>query len=185
MLAFQKPILVVVLVLCFLAYSCRRKARADGGAVRLSEVAGEYRISVFTSPTPFRAGLVDISVLVQDASSTTVVSGAQVTIKMNPRGRPNEAITQTATAAAATNKLLQAAQFDLPESGWWDLHVLIDGPNGHAEAACQVEAAEPWPQWLTLVPWIAWPVIPIMLFGIHQILVRRRSNPKSAHLQDC
>jgi len=43
--------------------------RADGGAVRLSERQGGYQITAFTSPTPFRAGPVDISVLVQDAAT--------------------------------------------------------------------------------------------------------------------
>ena len=51
-------------------------ARADGGTVRLSERQGEYRITVFTAPVPFRAGLVDISVLVQDAVSRTPIPDA-------------------------------------------------------------------------------------------------------------
>ncbi len=39
----------------------------DGGAVRFSGQQGDWRITVFTSPTPLRAGPVDVSVLVQDA----------------------------------------------------------------------------------------------------------------------
>src|SRR6266436_2880459 len=86
-------------------------ARADGGAVRLSEVVGSYRITLFTSPTPVRAGLVDVSVLVQDAASSQPVPEARVSVKLAPRGRPNESIAQIASTAAATNKVLQAAVF--------------------------------------------------------------------------
>ncbi len=151
-------------------------ARADGGTVRLSEVVGSYRISLFTSPAPFRAGPVDISVMLQDAANSTPISEARITLKMWPLDRPSEAIIQTASTTGATNKLMQAAVFELPEPGWWELHVIVEGPLGHAEAHCQVEAAEPWPHWFTLVPWIAWPLVPIALFGIHLLLVRRRSD---------
>ena len=47
--------------------ACGEAARGDGGTVRLSRCEGGLRITVFTAPTPFRAGPVDISVLVQDA----------------------------------------------------------------------------------------------------------------------
>ena len=49
--------------------ACGEAARGDGGTVRLSRCEGGYRITVFTAPTPFRAGPVDISVLVQDAAT--------------------------------------------------------------------------------------------------------------------
>ena len=44
-------------------------AAADGGSMRSVRKKGGYQITVFTAPTPFRAGPVDISVLVQDAST--------------------------------------------------------------------------------------------------------------------
>ena len=55
--------------------------RADGGTIRLSEQKGNYRITVFTAPTPLRAGPVDISVLVQEAATGEPAPGVQVTIK--------------------------------------------------------------------------------------------------------
>ena len=61
-------------------------ARADGGAVRLRERAGGYQIAVFTSPTPFRAGTVDISVLVQDAATGECVPEARVTVGLRAPG---------------------------------------------------------------------------------------------------
>jgi hypothetical protein len=108
-------------------------AVADGGALRLSGTAGGYRISVFTAPTPFRAGPVDVSVLVQDASTGNPATQVPVTIRMTRSG--GLALEYPATTAAATNKLFRAAQFEL-----------------------------------------AWPAPVIVLFSVHQILVRRRTD---------
>jgi hypothetical protein len=155
-------------------------AQADGGAIRLSKVVNGYRITIFTAPTPFLAGIVDISVLVQDADSAKPIPEARVTVKMTPDGRPHETITQTATAEAATNKLLQAAVFELPQAGWWELEVAVEGPTGRAIAQCRVEAGEPWPPWLTLLPWVAWPAVPIVLFVVHLVLVKRRTVAQRA-----
>ena len=58
---------------------------ADGGTVRLSERQGNYRITVFTSPTPLRAGPIDLSVFVQDVTTGEPLSGVQVTIKAKRR----------------------------------------------------------------------------------------------------
>src|SRR5713226_8801439 len=87
-------------------------ATADGGTVRLSDQKGNYRITVFTAPTPLRAGPVDISVLVQDASTGEPASDVHVTIEAAWRGPPGVAIRHPATTEAATNKLYYAAIFD-------------------------------------------------------------------------
>src|SRR5262249_58128830 len=91
-------------------------ARADGGAVRLCERAAGYQITVFTSPTPLRAGPVDVSVLVQDAATGECMPEARVTVcwKVPGAGRMLE---YQATTEAATNKLLRAAEFQLPGPG--------------------------------------------------------------------
>ena len=90
-------------------------AAADGGSMLLSGQGGEYRISVFTAPTPFRVGPVDVSVLVQDASTGNPMTQVQVRVRMTKPGRP--ALEYPATSEAATNKLLHAAQFVLSEAG--------------------------------------------------------------------
>src|SRR6266567_101513 len=99
----------------------------DGGTVRLSAKQGNYQIAVLTSPTPLRAGLVDISVLVQNADTHELVLDGQVTVKATPRGHAGRAVSQVATIEAATNKLFRAANLDLREVGWWDVAVSIDG----------------------------------------------------------
>src|SRR6516162_9043756 len=111
-----QPIVMLALLSC-LIFHPSSLARADGGAVRLRQRAGGYQIAVFTSPTPFRAGPVDVSVLVQDAAY----------LKATGDGRALEC---PATTAAATNRLFHAAVFELPEPGRWDVEVAVEGPHG-------------------------------------------------------
>jgi hypothetical protein len=150
--------------------------RADGGAIRLSEKQGGYRITVFTTPTPVRAGPVDISVLVQDAATGEVEPDVRVAIRVTRSGHPDSAVHRPATKDEATNKLYYAAAFDLTKPGWYSVAVCLDGALGVAQVGFEAEAADPLPPWLTVWPWVGWPVLVILLFGMHQLLVRRASR---------
>jgi hypothetical protein len=159
------PIIMLLLLASF--------ARADGGAMRLCERVGNYQLAVFTAPTPFRAGPVDVSVLVQDAATGECIPQEQVTLRLTAR-ESGRVLEYPATSGAASNKLFYAADFQLPEAGWWDVEVAVDGPHGAAHARFQVEAAEAPPRWLDLWPWFGWPVLAVALFGLHQVLVRKK-----------
>lgn len=149
---------------------------ADGGTLRLSERQGSYRISVFTSPTPWRAGPVDVSVLVQDAATGDPLTDVAVTITLSSLDQPGTSFVQRATAGPATNRLLQAAEFDLPNAGRWRIDVAVEGPQRTGVSRFELEAGEPLPSWLRLAPWIGWPALVIMLFMVHQFLVRRHGR---------
>jgi hypothetical protein len=159
-------------------------AVADGGTIRFSQQKGNYRITVFTTPTPFRAGPVDISVLVQDAKTGKLLPDTHVTITATHREFKDISISETATNEAATNKLFQAALVELPHAGPYAFEVSIDGNMGSEQVLIELEVAEPLPFWLTLWPWVAWPFLVIILFGIHLILVRRRSHHNAKLLPD-
>ena len=138
--------------------------------------AGGYQVAVFTAPTPFRAGPVDVSVLVQDAATGECVPEARVSVRLTARGR-GDVLEYPATAEAATNRLFHAAVFRLPEPGWWEVEVAVEGPHGPAVVRFEVEANEPPPRWLEFWPWFAWPAVVVALFGVHRVLVRRKSSP--------
>jgi hypothetical protein len=146
----------------------------------LSGKRGEYRISVFTAPTPFRVGPVDVSVLVQDASTRNPMTQVQVRVRMTKSGRP--ALEYPATSEAATNKLLHAAQFVLPESGTWFLEVQIQGSHGPATIAGDVQAAEPLARWQETWPWFGWPALVIVTFCLHHVLGRPPSVDSKKNL---
>jgi hypothetical protein len=167
----MRSMFCLLLALSFILHSSSF-LRADGGSIRLSEKKGGYRITVFSSPSPFRAGPVDVSVLVQDVVTGQPLPQARVTVRMTKIGQP--ALEYAATQEVATNKLLHAAQFELPAPGRWELEVRVEGSQGSAVAACDVEAAERLPRWHSLWPWIGWPALAIALFCTHELLVRRK-----------
>jgi len=154
--------------------------RGDGGTVRLAERCGAYQVTVFTQPTPWRAGPVDVSILVQDAATGQPMSDAQVSVRLTKAETPAHDIRRPATRADATNKLLYAALFDLPEPGWWRIEVVIEGRSGTVSRAFDLEATAANPAWWDLIFWIAAPVVPIVLFTVHQVLVRRRTAGRNS-----
>jgi hypothetical protein len=161
-----------LLVWFFLSTGCP-PARGDGGTVVFAEKKGGYRFTVFCAPTPLRAGPIDISVLVQDESSGEPLPELPVTIRLT---RHQTILEYPATTAMATNKTMQAAQFDLPESGRWALEVQVDGSHGQIVLGTELYAAEPLPRWLQLWPWFSWPLIVIALFAVQQRSGRRRGR---------
>jgi hypothetical protein len=117
----------------------------------------------------------DMSVLVQDAATGGVVPEAQVSLHFTAR-ESRQSLEEHASAEAATNKLFRAALVQLPAPGWWDVEVAIDGPQGQAVVRFAMEADEAPPPWWNLWPWFTWPALAILLFTMHQVLVRRRLN---------
>jgi hypothetical protein len=118
---------------------------------------------------------VDVSVFVQDGATGECVSEPRVSVRLTARGA-GQVLECPATSEAATNKLFQAAVFRLPEPGWWDVEVAVEGPHGPALIRFEVQADEPTPRWLDLWPWFGWPVLGVALFCIHQALVRRKAR---------
>jgi hypothetical protein len=170
----MRPVPGSLIVGWFLLGTCCAAAHGDGGSVLASKKAGGYHITVFAAPTPLRAGPVDISVLVQDARTGEPLPDARVTVHMTSPGQA--ALEYPATAEAATNKLLRAALFELPEPGHWELQVQVEGGQGVACIGCSLDVAEALPRWLQLWQWIAWPAPVIALFGLHQVLTRRKAR---------
>lgn len=160
--------------------STSNTAQADGGVVRLREEAGRYLVTIFTSPTPVRQGQVDISVLVQDAASGECVNNAKVTVQLKQRGT-SAIMQQAATSATATNKLFQAALFELPGSGWWEVDVTIQEYASTTQVGFAMEVDQTVPRWHSLWVWYSWPALAIMLFVCHQLLVWRKMRLRSAH----
>jgi hypothetical protein len=157
---------------------CCAQARGDGGTIRMSGKKGDLLVTVFTAPTPLRAGPADISVLVQDASTGQPLSQARVIVRMAKNDESEQEY--PATPEAATNKLLHAAQIELPGPGRWKIEVQVESSQGSAVIGGEVEAAERLPRWRDMWPWLAWPGLVVALFAIHQVLARRRSAKRSA-----
>ena len=139
------------------------------GRLVLVEQQGDARISVFTSPDPLRAGLIDISVLLQDAETGQPIDDAQVNVQMTASDLGGRTIHAVATHAAATNKLLRAALMELPSPGSWDVEIAYVADSKPArQVYFTLEAGQPLTHWLTVWPWFTWPFGVILLYGIHR-----------------
>lgn len=147
-------------------------AMGDGGVVRTSQQQGPWVITVFSSPTPFRVGPVDLSVLVQDAETRDTVFDVNVNLML--RHAAADAILVEATREAATNQLLRAALFDLPAAGTWSVDVSIASPQHAERLQFTLDADQPLPRLLELWIWLSIPVLALACFALHQWLVRSR-----------
>jgi hypothetical protein len=169
---------IVGLGLC-LALFCPAKAHADGGNLRISKKCDGYRISLFTSPTSPRAGLIDFSVLVQAADSDEPLLDVPVMVNAHRDGDSQHRIGGPATTAAATNKLFRSISLSLSEPGPWRVEVAVGPPDRPALVEADIEVGPPLPSWLDLALWIGWPAAVVVLFAVHQLLVRRRGGFRS------
>jgi hypothetical protein len=152
---------------------------ADGGAVQLVERHGDTQVTIFTSPTPLRAGPIDVSVLVQDAATGQPVPDAKVAITLSRDASPGPLIQAVATREAATNKLLQSALINLPTAGNWNLQVDAGTSTNQIQTTCALVVGRALPKWLTQWTWFTWPVIAVLLFGMHRFLASHRMRRRT------
>lgn len=150
-------------------------ARGDGGALRLSQRSGDSRVSVFTAPTPLRAGKVDVSVFLQDAETSRPITDVEIFVTAKPVERRGGNIRKRATAEEASNKLFQAAELELPAAGRWEFVIELGG-RAPATLRFETEVSEPPPQWQTLAPWIGWPWLVAAIFCVNRLLKQRRRS---------
>jgi hypothetical protein len=123
-----------------------RMSRADGGAIQFQGDAGPFHVTVFTLPPILSAGLVDVTVLVQDRSKLSPLLDANVTLDLIAQGGftlrkdawspPSCSLNKSATLTGipaklnhGENRLLYGALVQIPNSGVWQLRVNIQREN--------------------------------------------------------
>jgi hypothetical protein len=150
-------------------------ARPDGGVVRLRETRGEILVTVFTPPDPLRAGVTDVSVLVQDLAGAAILD-AEVTLRFDPPEGPGSGFAVRALRSQATNKLLQAAQVDLGEVGEWRLGISVSRAGQARDLSCPLPIAPATHRVTALWDVLALPPLMVVLFALNQTLRRRRAR---------
>ena len=103
--AANAAVMAMLITMAWIA--CIIRANADGGAVQFEKSAGPFVITVFTTPSPLRAGPIDISLMIRSRNSQQPVLDCQTVVQLRKEGAMS--IRSEATREAAQNKLLYAA----------------------------------------------------------------------------
>lgn len=181
-------------------------AFADGGVVRLREATGPFLVTVFTTPPAPRAGLVDVSVLVQSKDTGEIFLDAEVDLLFvpppgvetagrerfcSPDGTQIRAVGTgdttpraiPATQKHATNKLLYAAKVNLPAAGDWQMRVDVRRGATVAQVNCPLTVTAGGTGFTRVWPFVVTPLLLIGVFICHQRL-RRRTLPRLPIMPD-
>ena len=142
-------------------------------------IAGAYNVAVWTDPdtTDDRSAQGKFWVTVHDTHDNPVTgSGTRVEVSVKPTDRPG-ALESTSGAAVKNDPSMFFAALLMDHEGPFAVHVAIDGPLGHAELDCQVQATydlrpAPWLLALYVMPFLA-----VALLWGKLLLKRRRSPP--------
>jgi len=171
----QRRISVTLLALTIIAGS-GEVARADGGRLVRVERTNGWIVSVFVAPDPPRVGPVDVSVLVQEEASGSVIADADIAVTLTAAGNADGVTTSApANRDHTTNKLLQSTLLTAPSAGDWQgtIHCKVGNARAEIPFALQIAAAPP--AWTKLAPWILWPLAAAAIFVVHRTLGRKRA----------
>lgn len=164
----QRRISVTLLALTMIACS-GEVAHADGGRLVRVERTNGWIVSVFVAPDPPRVGPIDVSVLVQEEASGSVIADADIAVTLTTVD-DDEGVTTSAPASRtqATNKLLQSALLTAPSAGDWQGTIDCRVGNAKAEIPFTLQIAAAPPAWTKLAPWILWPFAAVAIFVAHR-----------------
>ena len=161
----------LILVACVWFTADHHWLRADGGRVCWSGTSPAYRLTVFAEPVPLRQGPIDLSLFVQDSRELTPVSSVKATFALIPPNSTTPLLEAEATRENATSPLFQAAQFNVPITGRWQVKLVVTEPGGQFfSTTFSLEVAPPQARFWNMAFWIAMPVVPIGWFAIRQLV---------------
>jgi hypothetical protein len=170
---------------------------ADGGAIQFQGDAGAFRVTLFTQPPILHAGLIDLTLLLQDRSNLNPLLDAKVTFDLKPQESNGVQQPQWMPPACAMNKtidltdipaklghgenrLLYGNVVQIPASGHWRLKVIIRRSAERAEIETLLNVVPaPLPP---LAYWHLFLLVPggILGFVLHQMARGRKTHPAPA-----
>lgn len=155
-------------------------ARGDGGTLRIADLpVGEYRVTVFTAPSPLRPDSIDVSFLITEADRRGnwlfVAEGVEVWVEVEPVGGGTAPVRYPATREQADEPRFYAAKFSLESPGDWVIRFHVRGPGGEGEGDFQVKVT---PAGVLDHPLVLLgaALLPLLLVGLWMRAGARRSN---------
>ena len=143
-------------------------ASGDGGALRFRRDLGFYQATVFTESSVLRTGPVDVSVLVEDQRTGEFVTDVRCALVIRGTDQPHSSRSYVLSGKHATNKLFQSARVDFPVAGVWRVDLHLADAAGEEQGTFQLRVNDARPRWVELIPWIAFPFVVIVVFGVHE-----------------
>lgn len=149
-----------------------------GRRVRLDdEPAGAYLVRVVTSPTPPRVENLYVEIRLLNASSSDVVTDAEVTVRAQPSGFDASSLEATATHDIAPIPDEYAAHLPVEAAGVWEIQIRIDGPLGPAQVSFLERVSSPTAVGAVLS--VGAPVAGLLILGIVFLRLQRKNPPQS------
>jgi putative membrane protein len=176
----------ITFIVIFIAIGLTLAALASGGsddddvALRTSQVSGPFVISVFALPGDLDAGHSEFNVLVQDRDTLQVVQGADVQLQAQPSDASSSTEPVRASSDDSENKLLQAAEVNLPSKGDWTLRIRVTHDGNTADATLPLQVVKPVTGFT-----FHWPYAIFLAFSAIMIVAwwRRHTGPRSVRSQ--
>jgi hypothetical protein len=180
-------------ILGYLLLALVRISWADGGAIQFQGDAGTFHVTVFTQPPILHAGLIDVTLLLQERSDLNPLLDAKVRFDLAaqdgaarqpaPWMPPACAMNKTADLSDipaklghGENRLLYGSVLQIPNSGHWQLRARIQRGTESAEIETLLNVAPaPLPP---LAYWHLFLLVPagILGFVLHQMARGRRTH---------
>jgi hypothetical protein len=164
------------LVLVLAAFSAGLPLWADGGTVVLQKRSGPFVITLFSEPNPVRVGRADLSVMCQKAEDNSPLLDAKVFLRLRRPSNGGDILEFTLPAKHdhASNKLLYAANLDLPSPGNWQITVDVEHNGTMASVTGSLTVLEKQPAIVTYWPFFVIVPLAALLFAVNRRLKRGR-----------
>lgn len=152
-------------------------AHADGGRLQMRQAAGPFVVSLFTTPESPAVGAADLSVMIEEQGSGSVLLDADVVVTLTSEDARIAPVVAHLSHAHATNRLLQDAVVQLPRAGRWEAVLRIREAGRVATTSTVLRVANYSARRGTVWLFAVLPIFVIALFAWVQVAkerVRRR-----------
>jgi hypothetical protein len=106
------------------------QAHAGGKMQIASADAGDFKLTIWTSPDPARTGEIHVAAAVASAETALPILDATVFVELEPQNAQVETLRQQATTEDSTNQFLYESIFEVPAEGLYQVSVMVDGTGG-------------------------------------------------------
>jgi hypothetical protein len=148
-------------------------AHADGGRLQMRQAAGPFVVSLFTTPESLAVGPADLSVMVEEQGSSSVLLDADVVVTLTPEDAETAPVIAHLSHAHATNRLLEDAVVQLPRAGRWRAVIRVSEAGREATVVTDLTVANYSARRGTVWLFAVLPVCAVVLFVWVQVAKRR------------